>query len=325
MDRTFVLGVDGGQTGSRIALAALDGTVLATARGGPADHLHEPGGLERFNALLDSVAALIDRAGAMERLACAWFGLTGHADEARPLVERRLPVPHLVVEHDMEIAVAGASLGRPAVVVLAGTGTVARATGGGASVTVGAWGYLGDEAGGFDVARMAVVAACRAIDGRGPATALVDALPRACSARSIRDLLSHFYGQRLARHEFARAARVVAELAAHGDPACQDILRQAGETLAGYAAAAYERLEQQVGRAAVESLPCYLTGGVGQAGPILVQSMEQALGRRLGRPVRVRPAELPPLGGALLKAIERVAGQADGAAVARLKDGLRSG
>ena len=83
----------------------------------------------------------------------------------------------VAVTSDGVIAHAGALDGKPGVVLIAGTGVVALAIGeDGALRTADGWGpWLGDEGGGAWIGTAGLRAALRALDGRGPSTALIDA------------------------------------------------------------------------------------------------------------------------------------------------------
>src|SRR5262249_61200260 len=88
---------------------------------------------------------------------------------------RSIPAARVAVTGDAVLAHAGALGGEPGVVLIAGTGVVALAIDAdGALRTVDGWGpWLGDEGGGAWMGASGLRAALRALDGRGPSTALL--------------------------------------------------------------------------------------------------------------------------------------------------------
>src|SRR5207245_2776911 len=74
----YVLAVDGGQSSTTCVLGTADGEILAVGHGGPANHVHQPGGAERLRrAIEDSVAEARASAGNPAHFAAAYLALTG--------------------------------------------------------------------------------------------------------------------------------------------------------------------------------------------------------------------------------------------------------
>ncbi|MEO8394742.1 MAG: hypothetical protein ABI700_17235, partial [Chloroflexota bacterium] len=75
----FVLAVDGGQSSTLALLAGLDGTILASGRGGPSNHYNEPGGPQRLeSALRDSTGQVVQAAGlSAEAITHVCLGMSG--------------------------------------------------------------------------------------------------------------------------------------------------------------------------------------------------------------------------------------------------------
>ena len=141
----YVLGVDGGQTSTLAVVATEDGELLAAGRGGPANHLDEPGGPERLRRSLDdAIGHALDAAGLRgQRIAAACFGMTGSGALVPTIIPSIVAVDKLRVENDAVTALAGATVCRPGVVVISGTGSVAfGADERGERVAVGGWGYI---------------------------------------------------------------------------------------------------------------------------------------------------------------------------------------
>jgi len=148
------------------------------------------------------------------------------------------------------------------VVVAVGTGAVTLGVGASALARVDGWGHLmGDAGSGHWIGREALDAALRALDGRGPATALSEVVDRLFPRldEAYVHLLSHPDRVRLV----ASLARDVAA-AAPSDPVATAILQRAGEEIAHSAATAVER----IGHAHHRNPLICLIGGVVREGPV---------------------------------------------------------
>ncbi|NPV80230.1 MAG: hypothetical protein HPY52_08130 [Firmicutes bacterium] len=311
MVQSFVIGMDGGQTSTIAAVADLGGNILGVGRGGPANHIKEPGGVERLRRTLESCRVQLglgDFPGNIEPLEAGYFAMTGASDAVGALVREVFNAKRLVVEGDIWAACTGASLDDPSIVVLAGTGTVARGLDkDGQELIIGGWGYLGDEAGGYDIGRRAAIACCRARDGRGEKTILEELILEATGTKSIRDFLWRIYSGAIARHELSRLSNLVARAAREGDLVAQELLIEAGEDLAAYALAVQRKLGiESFQNGAV--LPIFYTGGVFKAGPWLVDSFVRAIRHEFPK-AEISPAIFPPVIGAVIRAL-RLAGVA---------------
>jgi N-acetylglucosamine kinase-like BadF-type ATPase len=149
-----------------------------------------------------------------------------------------------VVCGDMVIAHAGALGGGPGVLALAGTGSSILGVGpDGTRAKVGGWGPIyGDEGSAYRIGQMALTAAARAFDGRGPATALSGAVLRALGLRDFKETVRRVYVQGMEPREIAALSRVAYEVAESGDEVARAIFQQAGEELAEGVEAAARRL-----------------------------------------------------------------------------------
>ncbi|WP_299685886.1 BadF/BadG/BcrA/BcrD ATPase family protein [uncultured Tateyamaria sp.] len=156
---SYIVGVDGGGTGCRVAISAMNGAVLARAEGARANVASDAALAVRN--VLATVAAAAQEAGiSMQALARAraHLGLAGvqtPRDAVR--IASAMPFEHIVVTDDRPTAVTGALGGRDGYLLSVGTGTIAAATVGGRFRYVGGWGfYLSDQASGAWLGRAAL-------------------------------------------------------------------------------------------------------------------------------------------------------------------------
>nr|WP_242660964.1 N-acetylmuramic acid 6-phosphate etherase [Mycobacterium alsense] len=222
----MILAVDLGKTTCRAAVGR------RRAEGPGAPGLAAPGGVRAAEAAILAVArgfgptkdVIVGAAGALAAPEAA--RALGHA------LLSSLPAERVAVTGDAVLAHAGALNGKPGVVLIAGTGVVALAIGADGTLrTIDGWGpWLGDEGGGAWIGAAGLRAALRALDGRGPATALADA------ARA------RFGPPRTWPTQLGSAAALGAfapdVLAARGDAEASAIVRAAADALAATARAA---------------------------------------------------------------------------------------
>ncbi len=304
----WLVGVDGGQSRTRCVVAEASGRIVGVGAGGPVDRVHGAGGAERCRRAVRLavggalVAAGLVPDGAGEDVArwppvaAACFGMSGANTRMEAVIRAAVPPGWAVaVEPDYASAHRGALAGRPGVVVVAGTGSVAYGrTAEGAEAVAGGWGYLlGDEGSGYWLGLQALAAAARAADGRGPPTRLLRAVPAALGAADLAEVGARVYAGEVGRSAIAGLARVVDHLAEAGDEVCQGLLAAAADHLALAAMAVAARLQ-------AETLPVALVGGL-RGSRRLVEGFASALGRRLPQAPVVPPAH-PPVIGALVGA-----------------------
>jgi glucosamine kinase len=258
----FLIGVDGGGTGTRVRIAryALPDGALAAAELGHGSAGPSGLGLGIANAWA-SVGAAIDRAfldagidrPGPERMAIG-LGLAGVHNKvwAQQFTAANPGYPALVLDTDAFTTLLGAHGGLPGAIVAIGTGSVGEALlPDGKRREVGGWGFpAGDEAGGAWIGLRAMNHAQQVLDGRRAGDALAGAIVAACGG--TRDMLQSWLGG-ASQTDFASLAPLVLQHAE--DPIADAILRDAGREIAAIAHA----LDPD------DMLPLGLCGGLGAA------------------------------------------------------------
>lgn len=294
----YVAGIDGGQSSTTAVVVDENGRVCARGAAGPADHVDEPAGSSKCaNACAAALARALDVAHLPRdtRFEAVHVGLSGYDakfDGAPPAFAARV----VRVQHDAPVALAGAVAARPAVVVIAGTGSVAYGEdGNGASVRVGGWGYLfGDEGSAFAVAR-AALALAMAADDRGARSPLGDAALAYFDRRNLRDLATAALLGRISRGKLASFARVVHDAARLGDAGAARVVGDAAGALAALAAIALERLQIP----GDQPVPVALSGGAFDNDAFFARTRD-LLGALAPSAVATAPRYDPSTGAALL-------------------------
>ncbi|SAK61728.1 BadF/BadG/BcrA/BcrD type ATPase [Caballeronia arationis] len=176
----YLLGVDGGGSGTRVVLADAHGNELARATGGPSGLGL---GVERAWREIEAACARAFEAASLsfDWRACALgCGLAGvnHAGWLAQFHATAPAVRALAVESDAYTTLLGAHGGKPGVIVALGTGSIAAALDTqGACRIAGGYGFpSGDEASGAWLGLRAVVHLQQVLDGRAPPDAWSDAL-----------------------------------------------------------------------------------------------------------------------------------------------------
>jgi len=173
------LGIDGGGTGCRAAVADASGHILGIGHAGPANIASD---LEtaRTNILAATTEALTAARGASWvsqalPMLSAGLGLAGaNAAGAAERLRASLPFARLRVETDAFAAVKGALRDKDGIVAALGTGSVFARQSGGIIRQIGGWGLvLGDEGSGARLGRCLLAEALGAVDGFRPMTPLL--------------------------------------------------------------------------------------------------------------------------------------------------------
>lgn len=268
----YLLGIDGGGTKTIGVLADRSGRVLARAVSGPGNYLKvglpavERSFTEIIHGVLDEAG--VDREARIDGLCAGLAGADRPRDRRiiRALFRRLVGTRVILTENDARITLVGATEGRPGLIVIAGTGSVAMGMNrAGELARAGGWGHLiGDEGSGYDIGRRAMIAALHSYDGRSRKTLLEPTVVKTLRLRKIEDLVTRVYSRGMAPDEVAALFPRVVEAAQKGDGIARHLLEDAGRDLAATAGAVIRRLRMERTAAIVA-----LSGGVFRArGPL---------------------------------------------------------
>jgi glucosamine kinase len=288
----FLIGVDGGGSGTRAVVALRDGTTIGRGHAGPsALGQGIPAAWVQVGRAVGAAFAAGGRAmPSLDQcaLAAALSGVSNHPWRDA-FVATNPGYGQLVVETDSYAMLLGAHGGQPGAIVAAGTGSVGEVLHrDGSRLCVGGWGFpTGDEGSGAWIGLHAVRLAQYAIDGRVNAGPLVRHVWEHCG--SSRDSLQAWCDH-AGQFAYAQLATAVFD-AEPGDPAAAQILIRAAASLDIIAVA----IDPHGG------LPLAVCGSVGLR-----------LESRLSPPIRARcvPVAAGPVEGALVLARRLVEGGA---------------
>jgi glucosamine kinase len=268
------LGLDGGGTGCRAAIADESGHILGRGQGGPANINSDPQGAT-VSILAAATAAMV-QAGARPTDLAAVLGLAGGGLAApAAAMQNRLPFAGSLVVNDAVTAARGA-LGRgDGILIAMGTGSVMAVQRNGKLRQYGGRGFLmGDEGSGAVLGRTLLALAMRAGDGFADDSPLL---------AQLRDEFGGYdgiiaFGNTATPADFATLApRIVNS----DDPQAQQIMAEA-----------VTQISDAVGALqAGQSLPVVCLGGLGQV-----------YATRLSQHWNVQPAKGSAVDGALAMA-----------------------
>ena len=181
----YLIGVDGGGTGTRVRLARADGIEVAQGAGGPSGLAL---GIEHAwqsldDAVLNAFAAFGASRPALSKLAIG-LGLAGvhNPQWAAQFAAANPGYAALRLENDAYTTLIGAHQGNPGTIVAIGTGSVGQALlPDGTQREVGGWGFpAGDEASGGWIGLRAINHIEQVIDGRRAGSAFAQELIDFC-------------------------------------------------------------------------------------------------------------------------------------------------
>ena len=292
--REPLLGVDGGGTKTHAVIINSDGRVLGEGIAGPSNPLRV--GIGRAAAAIrDAVERACDAAHEHRAdLLAAEVGLAGARREdlrqrMREALAGLISGP-LEVVSDADIALYGATGGKPGLVVIAGTGSVCCGLSArGRRSCVGGWGPVaGDEGSGSWIARRALQAVAQAADGRGPVTELSQAACTYFNVATPEDLLVAIYAPSMTNSRIAGFSKGVIETAQRGDEVARQTIIAAGHELGVAVVALIRKLRMQRERFQVAYV-----GGVFAAGPLVLDPLRKSI-KRVAPKAFLSPPLMPP-------------------------------
>jgi glucosamine kinase len=290
-----VLGIDGGGTSCRAALATMAGDIIGRSKSGPANIRTDLTGA-RANIVEAARLAFVDagKDPALIPETPALLGLAGsNVGVYRQQLLAVLPFAKSQIESDVLIALEGALGQHDGAIAVLGTGTAFMRRRDGQVRTVGGWGFLiGDQGSGGRIGRDLLEETMLAHDRIREGSPLTEAL-LAVFRNEPRDIVE--FTTTAKPGDFGGFAPMVFDYAAKGDAVAERILKRAVADIESSLAVLDLR----------EDDPLCLLGG-------LAALIEPRLSERYRR--MVRPPLQDALGGAVAMAARRFAGEraADG-------------
>ena len=194
----YILGIDGGGTSCRAAVARPDGIILGRGKSGAANILTDPN--NAIISITEAAKAAYREAGLDEagiNGASAFLGVAGtNVGDLTRYVHDRLPFQHTDIDSDGLIALQGAIGDEDGAVAILGTGSIYMGRKDNTVRYIGGWGFtIGDLGGGARLGHALLQEALLAHDGVHPRSGVTDAI------------LEEFKGDPRGIVEFARLSK----------------------------------------------------------------------------------------------------------------------
>lgn len=268
--RIPLLAVDGGGTKCLAVLVDRSRQEVGTGRSGSCNYQgigEEAAARELAAAIRQAMEDASERNGLAHMLAaasdgkpewdveCAVFGIAGldteHdrqviSDMVRVVLQQlRIHVRHLIVENDGFAALLGATGGKPGILVIAGTGSIAFGVNEAQETArAGGWGHrVGDEGSGYWIGKQAIMAVLKAADGRGETTVLKELILPYAGLQQVDELFNWTYSPHYSVDKVGELSPLVSQAADAGDRVAEAILQSAGEELFQAARAVIDHLQ----------------------------------------------------------------------------------
>ena len=274
--RELLLGIDGGGTKTHAVITDSSLNILGEGDAGPSNPLRVGIG-NAATAVREAIDKACAHAGVQRaEIVAAEIGLAGGKREDIRMRLREalsgLGIGFLEVVTDAEIALFGATGGKPGLVVIAGTGSICCGINGqGKRGCAGGWGPLaGDEGGGSWIARRALQAVAHASDGRGPETSLSKLACDYFNVKEADDLSTALYAPQMTNERIAGFGKRVIEAAQNRDAVARRVICDAGRELGLAAAAVIRKL-----RMTRERFQVAYVGGVFKAGELVLGPLRE--------------------------------------------------
>jgi glucosamine kinase len=225
----YLIGVDGGGTGTRVLVVDQFGKELARANAGPSGLMH--GATAAWRAILTAIEAAFAETGMVVpdfkqiAIGCGLAGVN-NKQWAGEFIAANPGFAGLVVETDAGTTLLGAHQGKPGAIIALGTGSVGEVMqADGSRREVGGWGFpSSDEASGAWMGLRAINHVQHVLDGRSPSDEFSAAIVEFCGGS--KDAVFAWLGG-ATQTKFAQLAPLVIQYAATNARA-KNILLEAG-------------------------------------------------------------------------------------------------
>ena len=295
----YIIGIDGGGTGTVGTLTTETGQPLAQVQLGPSNY-HVVGEAKTQTVLKSVVGELCEKAGIPSTSSihfCLGMAGLGRAEDKKVIgrICDELGInENCILTHDAHIALVGGTEKQHGIIVISGTGAIVYGiSADGKEARASGWGYLlGDEGSGYDIAIKGLRAVARAADGRGRSTELTNRILNALELNEPGDLIR--WAHAASRDAIAQLAKVVFDAAQTTDVTAEQIVDEAAAELVCAASSVMEQLEF------VASFDIVLSGGNLIHQPVFADKLRRQFARIAPEASVLLPKHEPAYGAVLV-------------------------
>lgn len=234
----YVIGIDGGGTGSSLKIFSEDGVEAGGAVGGPTNISAQAA--DEVKSILDRLIneGLANAKVDINDVAVICIGTAGagRARQAGILKDIIADIGikgSIIIKDDTHIALVAGTGREEGIIVIAGTGSIAYGrTMEGRSFRAGGWGHIiGDEGSAYYIGIKAINEALKSYDGRSGSTMLLPMILETIGANNVDQLVEYIYRGEFSKSKIAILAKVVDEAFKQGDKTAKRILEQSAYEL----------------------------------------------------------------------------------------------
>ncbi|MBC8243596.1 MAG: hypothetical protein H8E20_04315 [Verrucomicrobia bacterium] len=259
----LVIGIDGGATYSHGVASTHDGRVLAVVHSASMNFTgsYQKEVRRRVGEILRDLELQLPFSNEFTHYAVSAAGIFSEAttDQKEKLCGKLYPWKRTRLVGDSIAAFHGATLGRPGVLAICGTGTsIIVCNEAGDFTQLGGWGPLLDDVGSaYWIAVKCIRAAIAEFEQTGPKTTITEALCDWHEVKNVQGLVPVIYHPEFTRDKFAILASRLDRKIGNADPVYQQICREAGQAVGDLTIQAVEKSGLDA-----TPLPLFFSGGV---------------------------------------------------------------
>ncbi|MEI3606983.1 BadF/BadG/BcrA/BcrD ATPase family protein [Pseudogracilibacillus sp. SE30717A] len=300
----YVIGIDGGGTKTAAVLADLQGKIVAKALRGPTNPnlLCKTELQATINQLLNDLKK--QAPFAFSQTVSIFAGMSGVGTKKQQAVVSSIitnivePSINVQIKPDPVNALYSGTYGKPGVVQIAGTGSVAFGINGkGESTRLGGWGYLfGDEGSGYDIGRRAIIKVVHAEDGLEDQTLLKELLLQHFEVADVRQMVEKVYHADNPKNEISSLSKIVFTAYKQLDLVAADILENVSKIVVSNLLNIHNQLFSQE-----QTILAVLAGGVFNDRSVLPLLVKKEL--EPNQFLSIVIPEIPPVAGSVIGAL----------------------
>lgn len=300
-----VVGVDGGGTKTVAALSNLRGKILKLVKTGPSN-LRNVGIEKAAQSIALAIKKVLPKKG---KILSTFIGLAAVEEEYKSKKEKikkeilkekgvsKMKKGKIEIGSDQIIAFRAGTDKKDGIVLISGTGCVARGWRGKKEVKVSGWGWLNDEGSGFWVGQKGFQAVLKELDERGPKTKIKKLIFKEWKLENKEELLRKIYSED-SIVQTSLVSRIVDEASKMGDKIAISIMKEAGRELARSATSIIKKLNFKN-----QKFPLVLVGGMFKS-KIVLETVKRKI-KKVAPKVQFIRLKIEPVIGAVKLAIEK--------------------
>ena len=296
MDKSYILGMDGGGTRTTAIVTGLDGSPVCCMTSRSTNY--NSVGMATAREILSRIMKAISDDYGIDSFSAVCIGTSAlfrqaEVEEQRALTEALFRSKHIVLLSDVCIALESMLEDGPCALAISGTGSICAVRDEDGQLRhTGGWGYiLGDEGSAYHIAICGIKAAIAAYDGVGPETTLQKTVAVHFGVNDMLELVDRVYDPPIACEQVSLFAKDVAACAEAGDSVAREILFNSAVYLANSMLVLLRPFTGQ-------EVPLGISGGVLENNTLFRKAFEEEVKKQF-HTARITRLAYPPHVGAL--------------------------